>query len=163
MRTWQIRLAKESDIMTLSHVYRSAIQAIGEEYYSDEQVAAWASYPDDIDEFKRWVQEALTFVALADNSRLVGFGGVEQAGRISSLFVAPDFMRQGIASALLAHVIAEVGSIKNIEELTTHASEFSKPLFMKFGFEVANVESRNFKGVDFIRYAMRKILSSSIQ
>jgi len=158
MGMWLIRPAEKKDIVSMSHVYRSAIRAIGEEYYSPEQVAAWSGYPDNKAEFKRWVQQALTFVAIAEDSVLVGFGGLEKSGRISSLFVAPDFMRQKVASALLAHLITEVDSI-NIKELTAHASEFSKPLFIKFGFEVINIESTNLNGVDFTRYFMRKGLS----
>ncbi|WP_454064307.1 GNAT family N-acetyltransferase [Candidatus Nitrospira salsa] len=162
MGTWLIQQAEEKDIISMSHVYQSAIRAIGKEYYSPEQIAAWASYPDDKAKFKRWVQQASTFVALAENSELVGFGGLEKTGRISSIFVEPGSMRQGIASALLTHLFAEA-ELADIGVLTTHASEFSKPLFIKFGFEVINIESTNLNGVDFTRYFMRKGLSCSTE
>jgi len=162
MGTWLIRPAEGKDNFLLGDVYRSAILAIGEEFYSPEQVVAWSSYPDDEAEFTRWIQEASTYVAMTADSVLVGFGGLEKGGRISSLFVAPDFMRQGVASALLTHLITEVDS-RNIDELTTHASEFSKPLFKKFGFEVMNIEHTILKGVDFTRYFMRKVLPCSIE
>ena len=155
MVLFQIRPALERDLSSLGSVYRSAIMAIGEERYSPEQVAAWASYPDDETEFKRWIQDALTFVAIMDNSGPIGFGGLEKTGRISSLFVLPEYMRKGIASAFLKRLMLE-GQSKDLRELTTQASEFSKPLFEKFGFEFLNIEYTTFKGVDFTRYAMRK-------
>lgn len=55
----------------------------------------------------------------------------------------------------MQRLIAEAES-RGLQELTTEASEFSKPLFEKFGFAVCNLEYTHFKGVDFTRYAMRK-------
>ena len=64
----------------------------------------------------------------------VGIGGLEKKGRISSLFVSPGCMRRGIGSALLTRLLEEAES-RNMGQLRTEASEFSKALFEKFGFE----------------------------
>ncbi|GJL53777.1 MAG: putative N-acetyltransferase YafP [Nitrospirales bacterium] len=155
MDTMRIQPYEYTDSVVLGDIYRTAILTAGQEYYSDEQVTAWASYPDDKDEFARWVQEASTVVAIAEHLGPVGFGGLEKTGRIASLFVRPEYMRQGVASALLKRLMSEAES-QGMRELTTQASEFSKPLFEKFGFEVTNIERTTFKNVDFTRYVMRK-------
>ncbi|WP_447969325.1 GNAT family N-acetyltransferase [Nitrospira sp. M1] len=152
----RIRPYEYKDIVSLGDVYRSAILAIGKACYSVEQIAAWASYPDDQVEFKRWVQAASTFVAITEESGPIGFGGLEKTGRIASLFVRPEYMRQGVASALLKRLLTEARS-NGIHELTTQASEFSKPLFEQFGFAVMNIERTSFKNVAFTRYVMRKL------
>jgi hypothetical protein len=41
--------------------------------------------------------------------------------------------------------------------LHTEASEFSKPLFEKFGFETIEVEHMVQKGVEFKRYRMQRM------
>ncbi len=151
----RIRPYEHKDIVPLGDVYRSAIRAVGEQFYSVEQVAAWVSYPDDQAEFMRWVQEASTVVAITEESGPIGFGGLENTGRISSLFVRPEWMRQGVGAALLKRLLNDARS-NGIYELTTQASEFSKPLFEQFGFDLTNIEHTTFKEVDFTRYAMRK-------
>jgi len=96
----------------------------------------------------------MTLVAVNDADQCIGFGGLEPSARIASLFVAPGYMRQGVASTLVEHLITEAKS-RGYEVLTADASEFSKPVLERFGFSVIEVEHTQFKGVDFSRYAMQ--------
>ncbi len=150
-----IEPVSESQLPQLARIYRSAIEALGAPLYSPEQIGAWAGFADDAESFKRWIEGALTLAAVGRNRLPSGFGGLEPQGRISSLFVQPDCMRQGIGSALLRALItkAEGGGHG---ALTTEASEFSKPLFEKFGFAVETIEHTTFRNVRFTRYAMRR-------
>jgi putative acetyltransferase len=104
-----------------------------------------------------WVSDAMTLIAVAENECL-GFGSLQSQGRISALFVAPGYGRQGIASQLLAHLLAEARS-RGFEVVAAEASEFSRSLFGKYGFSVTEVEHTRFRGVAFTRYAMRAHIS----
>ena len=148
-----IRPYVDGDLSAVAHIYKQGIKQVALTHYSDDQVAAWSSFADDTDDFKKWINKSTTFVALNQELEVVGFAGLEATGRISSLFVAPEVMRSGVATALLNHLIDEINK-RGLKSITTDASEFSKPLFEKFGFTVTNLEHTEFKGVLFTRYQM---------
>ena len=150
----QIRQLDSRDIDSLARIYTGSNLELGTTCYTPEQVEAWSSYSDDAEDFSAWLTGAKTFVAVDEHDECLGFGGLEPKGRVSSLFVAPQHRRKGIASRLLERLIEEA-KILGFEVVTTEASEFSKPLFEKHGFVITEVEHSEFKGVDFTRYAMQ--------
>jgi putative acetyltransferase len=151
---YHIREYQNADLPSVATIYTSSIRHSGAEYYSGDQIAAWSSFPEDMADFERWIDKATTFVAVNSHDECVGFGGIEHHGRIASLFVAPAFMRKGVRSRLLMRLLEEARA-QRIAVVTTDASEFSRPLFEKFGFGVEEIERIEFKGVEFSRYAMR--------
>ena len=148
-----IRPCVDQDMSEVAQIYKQGIKQVALKHYSDDQVAAWSSFADDTDDFRKWINKSATFVALNPELQIVGFAGLEAKGRISSLFVAPEVMRSGVATALLSHLMDEINK-RGINSITTDASEFSKPLFKKFGFTVTSLEHTRFKGVLFTRYKM---------
>ena len=153
-----IREFESDDLDSLKRIYTAAIGALGESRYSRRQVEAWASFSDDAGAFRDWIASATTYVAISDRER-IGFAGLQSQGRIASLYVAPEWMRQGVASRLLEKLF-EDALARGMKSLTADASEFSRPVFEKHGFRVAAVEHNQYKGVDFTRYSMRKTLES---
>jgi putative acetyltransferase len=151
---YRIREYQHADLPSLAAIYTSSIRHLGAEYYSGDQIAAWSSFPEDTASFERWIAEATTFVAVNSHDECIGFGGIEDHGRIASLFVAPAFVRKGVGSGLLMRLLEEARARK-IVVVTADASEFSRPLFEKFGLSVEAIEHIEFKGVEFSRYAMR--------
>ena len=151
---YRIRAYQHADLPALAAVYTSAIRHLGAEYYSGDQIAAWSSFAEDTAGFERWITEATTFVAVDGHDECIGFGGIEEHGRIASLFVAPAFVRKGVGSGLLMRLLEEARAQKTVV-VTAAASEFSRPLFEKFGLRVEEIEHIEFKGVEFSRYAMR--------
>ena len=152
--SFEIRAIQDSDLSALADIYRDSIISLGNDFYTPEQIAAWASFPDDIEAFRKWVTAPMTLVAIKSDGKCVGFGGLEDSGRISALFVLPESMRKGVGSALLKKLVSEA-QLRGVFQVTTEASEFSKPLFEKFGFRVKNIEKTEFKEVAFTRYAMQ--------
>ena len=85
----------------------------------------------------------VTFWSVFDGDRLVGCGAIKELdaehGEIKSMRTAADRKRSGIASMLLAHIIAEAKA-KGLRRLSleTGATEPFQPargLYEKFGFE----------------------------
>lgn len=148
----KIRLATESDISELAKLYGDAVKAIAPAYYSPEQVATWAAFSFETEAFKKFILNPATFIA-EDAEKICGFSGLENDGHVVSVYVHPDYFRQGIGSRLLAAVL-ESARIKKISQLYSEASEFSKPLFEKFGFENYDIERVLRNGVWFDRYLM---------
>ncbi|MGY8814256.1 MAG: GNAT family N-acetyltransferase [Gammaproteobacteria bacterium] len=148
-----VRPYHSSDFSHLAQVYKQGIVKLGPTRYTNNQVVAWSSFADDTDDFRKWINHSTIFVAVDLNMNIVGFACLETNGRISSLFVAPEVMRKGVGTALLNYLIKEI-NLRDLNSFTTDASEFSKPLFEKFGFTVKKLEHTQFKGVQFTRYQM---------
>jgi putative acetyltransferase len=152
-----IRLATVHDVPYLMEIFKESIQGVGRAFYTDEQVNAWAANSSKRDRFEDWIAKSRTFVAVSDSDKPVGFAGLEEKGRVSSLFVHPDCMRQGIASNLLEILIDEART-GQLSMMKTEASEFSRPIFENAGFQVAETEHTTIGGVEFSRYVMLKNL-----
>jgi len=148
-----IRRSLPSDLAAIERIYRDSIRSLGPSAYSPAQVVAWSGFADDRQAFRDWIATATTFVAL-DEDRPIGFGGLQSSGRIASLFVAPDAMRRGVGTQLLEHLLAEARG-RGFRVVTAHASDFSRPLFARYGFSVTDVEHTTVGGVEFSRYAMQ--------
>lgn len=153
----KIRAATVLDIPALATVYRDSVKAIAPQRYSPEQVEAWAYFPSDTEAFNDFIFHPTTFVAELDGM-IVGFSGVEENGHIASLYVHSNYNRQGIGSRLLETVI-EYAQLHQISRLYTEASEFSRALFEKFGFQVSQTENIIREGVWFHRYLLEILLS----
>jgi putative acetyltransferase len=152
----QIRIAEECDLAELGEVFRSSVEAIGPQRYTAEQVRAWASMPNDPARLRKFVLGVTTFVA-EEEGRIVGLCGLGADGHVASLYVDGTQGRKGIGSMLLDKAILEARA-RGLERLRTEASEFSKPLFEKFGFETIEVEHKIHEGVEFRRYRMQRTL-----
>ena len=150
-----IRKYENSDLLSLAHIYKSSILQLGSQYYSEKQITAWSGFADDINSFELWISNAATYVATNGRRKILGFGGIEKSGRISSLFVTPKATRKGVGKALLSRLLSIIER-RGIVKVTTEASELSKPLFEKFGFTVRNLEVTHFRGAAFTRYAMAR-------
>ncbi len=145
-----IRPMQPEEQDALRTLYRRAIEHAGPQAYTPEQVAAWARFANEA-EFADWVTGAQTFVAQDASGRLQGFGALATPDHLSALFVAPEFMRQGVGTALLEMLLQQADTKHAV---TVAASEFSKPLFERYGFEVECVEQSRRDGVVLTRYAM---------
>jgi putative acetyltransferase len=150
-----VRKVTKSDIPVLAKLFDNSVRQVAPQQYSPQQVAAWAASSSDMESFSKFILEPTTFVAEIDNL-ILGFGGVTTAGYLVSLYVRGDYNRQGIGSQLLTKIIEYAGA-NNIDRLYTEASEFSKPLFEKFGFEVCGEEEVTRNGIIFHRYLMQKV------
>lgn len=148
-----IRKYQGTDLDSLAKIYVESIRHLGPAAYSKNQIEAWAGFARDSG-FKNWIEATITFVAVSQNNEIMGFAGLTESGHISAVFVAPRHHRKGVASGLLTMVLDAARSM-GIVQITSHASEFSKPLFEKFGFVVSEIERTEVKGIGFSRYAMR--------
>ena len=151
----QIRLATEDDLPALREVYRASVNAIGPSAYTAEQADAWAKTVDS-QVLVDLLRAGTTYVAERAD-RIAGFCTLEQDGRIALLYVLGEFSRQGIGSALLAWALEHTTLAPGVRPYA-EASEFSLPLFQKFGFTLVETERSIWNGVEFLRYYMRKSL-----
>ena len=137
----------------LREIYADAIESLAPLLYSQEQVQAWASLA--------WLPGVLD-PSLRDGSGWLSGGDAAFAirhphDRLSLLYCRGRASRQGHASRLLARIESDAVA-ENVECLRTEASQFSRPLLMRFGWTVLAAETISIAGVAFERYQMEKRL-----
>jgi hypothetical protein len=81
-----IRAYRKQDLASLGPIYSSSIRYRGAEFYSESQIAAWASFSQSSEEFQHWIEAAKTFVAIADDGQCIGFSGLLEGAHISAVF-----------------------------------------------------------------------------
>lgn len=86
-----------------------------------------------------------------------GFSDVDPNGYIDMMFVAPRFLRLGVAKQLLAHVEAHARA-KGLTDLTSNVSITARSFFERYGFIVQAEQHPVMVGVQLTNYAMKKNL-----
>ncbi|MEW6143584.1 MAG: GNAT family N-acetyltransferase [Thermodesulfobacteriota bacterium] len=156
MHTLNIRRYKPEDAEDIAALYSKSVREIAIGIYTPEEVEAWASYADEIEELRHRLTEGLTLVAESGN-RLIAFGQLKPLDHIEFLYTVKEYSRMGVATDIykrLEHYAATKGS----GYLTTDASRVSKPLFERLGFRLERPVVEKRKGVEIECFKMRKDL-----
>jgi N-acetylglutamate synthase-like GNAT family acetyltransferase len=150
------RRATPADVPALAALYRDTALALGPKVYTLEQARAWARSTDDAAHFARYILDADTWVAEADDAMPCGFCGIAvhgTTGEVHSLYVRAALSRQGLGTALLAHAIAQARAA-GARRFEAWATPFSKPVFERAGLRLERVVTEPYQGVLFDRYRM---------
>jgi putative acetyltransferase len=148
-----------ADVPTLASLYADAARAMGPRVYSPEQVAAWASCALDLPAFERYILDHDTWVATHGRSgEPLGFCGVEVDGEtreVHSLYVRPEVARRGIGTRMLARTL-ERARTRGARRFAAWATPFSRPVFLRCGFDWTETVRGEFAGVMFERYRVEQ-------
>jgi len=121
------------DAETLAALFAESILTLGEDHYSEGQLAAWATFGEDAAAFGAFLAGFTTIVAETEGE-IVGFASLKDDKHIKMLYVLPDAARQGIGKALV-NVMELLAAKRGAEALSVDASEVAVPLFEKLGYE----------------------------
>ena len=126
--------------------------------YTKEELDAWAPENFDIRKFRNNLIACLNLAAF-EKGRLVGFISMERSGYINRLYTHKDFLRCGIATALLER--AEVwAKEKGIYELSLDSSKTAEGFYLNRGFKKSGVSVMNHRNVVFRNTIMKKVVCS---
>lgn len=145
-----------NDVECLASVYRDAVRVIGPGFYSPEEVAVWALYPEDMTEFYTRLSRGHTWVLDVDG-RTEAFGQLDPLDHIAFLYCSGKFNRRGLGS-LIYRQLEDIARESGVSVVTTDASRVSCPFFEKQGFVVREREYVPRYGVVFERFKMQKPL-----
>jgi putative acetyltransferase len=120
------------DVLLLAEIFRSAIEELTAEDYSEAQQEAWAETADDLQAFGARLGAALTLVATLSGSA-VGFASLVDNTRIEMLYVHPAAAGQG-AGGMLCDALEKIAAGRGTKELTVEASDTARDFFEKRGF-----------------------------
>lgn len=130
--TARLRPYLPADAPALADVFRTSVEILAEEDYSDAQREAWAAVSDDVEDFGAWLGGMLTLV-VEDDSGLVGFGALEDNSMIALLYTRPDFARRGVAT-LICDALEKLAAARGTTLITTDASDTAQDFFAARGY-----------------------------
>ena len=149
-----------TDAAALTNLFRSSVREIASRDYTAAQIRSWA--PDEIDavQFGRRCEAKSTWVAELEG-RIAGFSDLEPDGHIDMLYVHPNFVRLGLARAMLEH-IEGTAQINGLRRLYTEASLTARPIFEVMGFRMVVPQTVTIRGESMTNYRMEKRLHAPI-
>lgn len=155
----KIRRFQDEDISQIVNLFYDTVHSVNKKDYSKEQLNVWAPPGEQETKLQLWPESMyrnVTFVAV-DGETIVGFSDMTCKGHLDRLYVHKDYLRQGIATALVKSLENEARSLK-LTEIDTEASITAKPFFERKGFKMFRKQSVERKGILLINYVMVKSL-----
>lgn len=153
------RRATLADVPALAKLYAAAARRMGPRVYDAEQVAAWASFAHDTPAFERYVLDHDTWIAGREtDGEPMGFCGLSKHGEpreVHSLYVRPDLTRRGIGTQMLRRTL-ERAQERGARRFAAWVTPFSRPVFLRCGFDWTETVRGEFAGVMFERYRVER-------
>ncbi|MDF2652029.1 MAG: acetyltransferase [Paenibacillus sp.] len=155
----EIRKFQHADIHQIVSLFYETVHSVNKRDYSQEQLDAWAPKDEVTLRLHAWkdsMSQNITYVAEI-NGRIVGFSDMTLEGHLDRLYIHKNYQGQGIASALVSKLEAE-GRSCGLSEVDTEASITAKPFFERHGYEVAQSQVVERRGVKLNNFKMVKNL-----
>ncbi len=121
-----------TDVRGLAALFRASVTDLTGDDYDEDQQEAWVSAAEDEAAFGRKLASTLTLIASVDGE-IAGFASLEGKDRISMLYVAPDRIRQGVATTLI-DALVKLATARGAAKLTVDSSDTARDVFAKRGF-----------------------------
>lgn len=141
--TIALRPYLSSDAPILAAIYAAAIDELTAEDYTDEQRYAWMALAEDEQTFGQKLAASLTLVAIVEGEP-VGFISLRDNLSIEHLYVSPNIIREGVATAL-CDALERLATARGAQKLTVDSSDTAEPFFKQRGYVL---QSRNTRIVD---------------
>ena len=96
-----IRKYMSSDLNAVVGIFTLAVHAIGSNYYSPEEIEAWAPSQPDMAMWERYLNEHYTLV-MDSACGIIGFGCLNADGStMDKLFTHPAHQNEGVGSSIM--------------------------------------------------------------
>ena len=148
-----------ADAPRLAALFRESVETLAEDFYDEDQLAAWAARAEDEAAFAAKLAGALTIVALVEQE-IAGFASLEKNQTIDMLYVHPDFARQGVGSTLI-DALEKLAAARGTSMLDVEASEAARDFLTKRGFTAQSRNTVEIEGEYLGRTRMTKALFKS--
>ncbi|MFZ0408147.1 MAG: GNAT family N-acetyltransferase [Cyanobium sp.] len=154
-----IRRLTAADEPQLIAVYRDAVLSQAKDFYGPAQIDAWAHHaerhPDVLDALRRGY--GLVSCDKADAGVVEAFALLDPIDRLSLLYCRGRSCRQGRGRQLVEALEGEARR-RHCPRLRTEASQLSRPLLLRLGWQIETEEQLIFAGQPFRRWRMIKVL-----
>lgn len=148
----EIRHYQKSDLAAIIRLFHDTVHKVNIKDYTPEQVEVWAPESVDMEKWDKSLSEHHTFVVVHD-SKIIGFGDIDDSGYLDRLYVHHGYQRQGVATVLCDELESAVDRGVTIR---THASITAKPFFENRGYKVVKEQLVERNGV-FLRNCIMEL------
>lgn len=155
----QLRSLSPDDVEQVLAVYADAVLSQAAGLYAPRQIEAWAGHAQASPELRAVLMRGRGLVSCAahDPSVVEAFAVLDPLDRLSLLYCRGRSSRQGRATALL-HALEAIARAGGCRQLRTEASQLSRPLLQRCGWQVEAEETVPYAGELFTRWRMIKAL-----
>ena len=156
---FSLREANLNDLSLLQPVFEKSVRQTCIRHYSKRQIDAWINKASP-ERWKELLESDLHFIVAEDTEKdmIAGFTSINKKGYLHSMFVAPDYQRQKVASLLLKAAESFAGR-HHAEFVFTEASKTAKPFFEFMGYQTERKQTVSVNQVEMINFLMKKYLS----
>ena len=152
-----LRRYRSPDAEGLAGLFRESVLTLGASFYSGEELGAWASFGDRLEDFRRSLGEGFTLVAESDGGEIQAFGQLHPADHVALLYTSPRWPRRGLATSILAALERQAAG-SGARDVRAEVSRVARALFEKAGYRVSGSEAVERAAVRIERFAMLKTL-----
>ncbi|MGR5230077.1 GNAT family N-acetyltransferase [Photobacterium damselae] len=149
-----IRPYQEQDAEHLWSLLFNTIRSVNIRDYSQEQVEAWAPKPHNTKAWRDRVNQTQPYIAEL-NGVIVGFADLQSDGLIDHFFCHHRYQRQGVGSALMAHIFIKAQEL-GLQKLYSEVSITARPFFEQYGFKVVTAQKVALRGIVLDNFLMQK-------
>ncbi|MBK2061080.1 PDDEXK nuclease domain-containing protein [Francisella noatunensis] len=149
------------DTEHLISIFYKSVHNIGNQYYSQGQLAAWAPKESlDITNWKAKWNKTPPIVATIDGE-IVGFAEFESNGYIDCFYCDPDFQGKGVGSRILKR-IEDLALTQKNKKIFAEVSINAKLFFENKGFKVIEEQTVKRRGINLINFVMEKKIKKNL-
>ena len=141
----------------LAELLYTSVHTLCASDYSPEELEAWAPKHMDMKRFNLSLARSHNLV-MVEQGRIIGFVCIEPDGYVNRLFTHPDFVRRGVATALMDRAEQWAKTKRGLGRVRLAASETGKSFYLKRGYRITDVETVTRRGVTFNNKIMEKYL-----
>lgn len=151
----ELRLLRLDDCEAVLEVYRDAVISQAPGRYSAAQIHAWAGHATRHPQVREALQRGYGLISLAqdDPQRIAAFALLDPGDRLSLLYCRGSASRQGHGRALV-QALEQHARACGCPRLRTEASQLSRPLLERLGWQLEAEETVTFAGESFVRWRM---------
>jgi GNAT superfamily N-acetyltransferase len=155
-----LRRLEPADLNQVTAVYRDAVISQAQGLYSEAQITAWANHSSSDEGVRRSICSGHGLVSCSsDNLQSIeAFALLEPVDRLALLYCRGRACRQGRATALVM-ALEDHARQEGCLQLRTEASQVSRPLLERLGWEIEAEEEVIFAGEVFRRWRMIRALT----
>ena len=121
-----------TDAPRLLALAQASVETLAEDYYDDDQRAAWAAQLGDAEVLAARLGGLLALVAILEG-QIVGFASLKDGETLDMLYVHPQFARRGVGGALV-DALEKLAAARGAEAISTDASDAAREFFARRGY-----------------------------
>ena len=144
----------QEDLNEIQQLFFETVNNVCKKDYTQDQINAWTSAKDDNE---KWIDKILNqyFLVARTDSKIVGFGSLENNNYLDFLYVHKDYQMKGIAKKLLTY-LEKKAEINRTEKITSDVSSTARSFFEKNGYKVIKEQKKEIDNVTLLYFKMVK-------